>query len=288
MDACDESYAYCHRLAQQAASSFYFSFRFLPPAKRDAMCALYAFLRRTDDLVDAEQSVEVRRAALNQWRQSLHRVQQQQFDDPILPALADTMTRYQIPAEYLETVVDGVEMDLDRPRFQSFSELEQYCYRVASVVGFACLHVWGFHGAGALQPAHQCGLAFQMTNILRDVKEDAQAGRVYLPLEDLRRFGCDVDALGSGVCDDAFRQLMRYEVERTEQFYRAAADLNRWVEPDGWRVLGAMTNTYRALLAEIKRRDGDVLSSPVRISRWRKLRIATRWTLLPVRARAAW
>ena len=270
------SYAVCHRITRRAAQNFYYSFLLLPGMKRRSMCALYAFLRRTDDLADGDGPVESRRGALDAWRRSLDRALAGSFDDPLLPALADTVSRWSIPQVYLHDVLDGVEMDLEDRGYDTFDELELYCYRVASAVGLACLYVWGFDGESALEPARKCGIAFQLTNILRDVKEDLQRGRVYLPAEDLRRFEYSVDDLKRGVRDERFRALMRFEIERAEQYYRQGAALRNHLHVQSRPVFVAMTGMYRALLAEICRRDGDVFSGPIRLSRWRKIRIAGR------------
>jgi phytoene synthase len=199
---------------------------------------------------------------------------------PILPALADTMARFSIPPACLHAVIDGVTMDLDGRTYETFDELCGYCEKVASAVGVACIHVWGYRDHAALEPARRCGIAFQLTNILRDLKEDADRGRVYLPLEDLRRFGYTREELQRGVRDARFRALMRFQIARAEQFYHDALELKRWLTPDGQAALGAMTGIYRELLDEIKRRDGDVFSGRVRVSGWRKARIAAWWLLV--------
>ncbi len=279
----DASYAACHRIARRAAKNFYYSFLLLPRAKRRSMCALYAFLRRTDDLVDEEGPVELRRRRLDAWRRSLDRALAGSFDDPLLPALAHTVARWNIPPVYLHDVLDGVEMDLDDCCYETFDELELYCYRVASAVGLACLYIWGFDGEKACEPARKCGIAFQLTNILRDVKEDLQRGRVYLPAEDLRRFGYSADELKRGVRDDRFRALMRFEIERAEAYYREGAALHGHLHVQSRPVFVALTGMYRALLAEIRRRDGDVFSGRICLSPWRKIQIAARaWWRSPV------
>jgi phytoene synthase len=270
----EASYAHCRTLARRAATNFYLSFFTLPKAKRQAMYALYAFLRRTDDLGDNAEPLETRRAALMQWRTSLERSLAGEFDSPLFPALADTVARYDIPPEYLFAAIDGVEMDLNGGYYETFDDLCSYCHKVASVVGLACIHIWGFRGPEALEPARKCGIAFQITNILRDLKEDAATGRVYLPQQDLHRFKYSNDDLRNGIRDGRFRALMHFEIERTESLYREAAELARWLEPDGRKVFTAMVGIYRGLLDEIKRRDGDVFSSRVRLSTWHKLRIA--------------
>lgn len=273
------SYADCRRVARRSGSSFYYSFLLLSKRKRQAMCALYAFLRRTDDLVDGESQIDGKREALANWRASLLAALKGRFDDPLLPALADVAHSYTIPAEYLTAAIDGAEMDLARVRYETYEQLERYCELVASMVGLACLRIWGCHEPDAEGPARSCGLAFQMTNILRDLGEDAARGRVYLPQEDLDRFGYTVDDLRAGVRDERFRRLMRFEIDRNERLYAGGAQLVRWLGPTERRVFGSMTAVYRGLLAEIKRRDGDVFTRRVRLSNWRKMRIATRFLL---------
>jgi phytoene synthase len=212
--------------------------------------------------------------ALCAWRLSLRSALAGAIDEPLLPALIDTVRSCRIPVDYLHAAIDGVEMDLDQRCYGTFAELEQYCYRVGSAVGLACIHIWGFRSAAALAPARQCGIAFQLTNILRDLKEDADRGRVYLPTEDLRRFEYSVDDLRRGVRDERLRALLWFEIERAENFYRQAAELDRWLQPDARRIFAAMMATYRALLTEIKRLDLDVLLARARLSPWRKLHIA--------------
>ncbi len=279
-DELDHSYHLCTRLTRQTATNFYYSFLVLPSAKRRSMCALYAFLRRTDDLGDNRQPADVRRSSLEAWRRSLTAALDGHYDDPLLPALVDTVVRYQIPTVYLHDCIDGVLMDLDERTYETFDDLADYCYHVAGVVGLSCIHIWGFTGGeAAFEPARRCGVAFQLTNILRDLQEDALMGRVYLPQEDLRRFQYTADDLRAGVRDDRFAELMQFEIARAEQYYVAAAGLMPHLSADGQCVYGAMTDIYHGLLVEIKRRDGDVFSRPVGLSTWRKLSIALRWLL---------
>ncbi|HEX7377696.1 MAG TPA: phytoene/squalene synthase family protein [Pirellulales bacterium] len=277
MTSLSTSYTACRRLARRSARNFYYSFLVLPREKRRAMCALYAFSRLTDDLGDNREPVATRRLALAAWRRSLDRGLRGDFDAPIFPALADTVARYQIPPRYLHELIDGVEMDLNDGHYQTFDELSGYCYKVASVVGLSCIHIWGFRDERAFTPAIQCGIAMQLTNILRDLQEDAACGRVYLPREDLERFGYTAHDLRGGIVDERFRDLMRFEVSRAEELYLAAAELADWLSPDGRAVFGAMTGIYRGLLDEIKRADGDVFGRRIRLTTWRKLRIAGRW-----------
>ncbi len=176
-------------------------------------------------------------------------------------------------------MIDGVEMDLTPRRYETFDELERYCERVASAVGLACIHIWGFRGPEAFEPARQAGVALQLTNILRDLKEDAAAGRVYLPLADLRQCGYAEKDLLAGTANERFFDLMRLEIERAKQFYRGAAGLRDWLEPDGRRIFGLMTATYRRLLQQIERRPADVLRRRVRLGSMTKLRLFARWML---------
>jgi 15-cis-phytoene synthase len=200
---------------------------------------------------------------------------------PLLPALADTVCRFQIPHEHLSAVIDGVEMDVAGQRYETFEELERYCERVASAVGLACIHIWGFRGPEAFEPARQVGIALQLTNILRDLKEDAAAGRVYLPLADLQSCGYSLDDLQAGIANDSFRRLMQFEIDRAKLFYRGGAELWNWLEPDGRRIFGLMTTTYWRLLERIERRPADVLRRRVRLGFFTKIGLFARWTLAP-------
>ncbi len=197
----------------------------------------------------------------------------------MFPALVDTVARYGIPHEYLFGCIDGVEMDLTERTYASFADLEDYCYHVASVVGLACIHIWGFSDPAAIAPVRDLGVAFQLTNILRDLKEDAERGRVYLPEEDLRRFGYSRDDLGRGVRDSRFRDLMNFEIARAEEFYKRGAALLPYVSRDSRAALRAMTGIYHGLLGEIRRRGGDVFTERVRLDALRKAGIAA-WSLV--------
>jgi phytoene synthase len=278
------SYRYCEVLARREAGNFYPAFRVLPRPQRLAMCALYAFLRIADDLSDEPGPTDEKRRRLIDWRRGLDGVYHGRCSHPAHPALEHTLFLYDIPREYLEAVLDGVEMDLEPVAFATFGELRVYCYRVASAVGLACIHIWGFRGERAKLHAEDAGLAFQLTNILRDLGEDAARGRVYLPREDLDRFGYPWEKLQRGQRDDAFRSLMRFQVERARAYYEAAWPLVPLLAPPGRAVFLAMARTYRGLLEAMERRDYDVFSSRVRVSRWRKLL----FTALALPARWGW
>jgi 15-cis-phytoene synthase len=293
-DALEASYAFCRQVSRRAGSSFYASFFLLPREKRRAMEALYAFMRHTDDLVDDTCGAGVppalalaggtpapqRREAIATWRVALQQSLRGEVPlPPLLPALADAVRRFHIPHEHLLAVIDGVEMDLTPQRYETFDELERYCERVASAVGLACIHIWGFRGAEAFEPARQAGVALQLTNILRDLKEDATAGRVYLPLADLRQCGYSEEELSAGTANDAFLDLMRLELERAKQLYCGAARLGDQLTPEGRRIFGLMTATYRRLLERIERRPADVLRRRVRVGSLARLGLFARWML---------
>ncbi len=278
--AVGDSYSYCQSLARRTGRNFYFSFLTLPRRLFRDMCVLYAFMRHTDDLGDSgERSVPERRTALEDWRAALEAaLQGQPSDSRILPALADVTLRHGIPSEYLHDVISGVESDLSPRKFQTFPELSQYCYQVAGAVGLCCIHIWGFRGEEARARAIDCGLAFQLTNILRDLGEDAHMGRVYLPQDELQRFGYTEDDLRNGVQDERFRALMQFQVAQARQYYASAAELHHFVSPAGRPVFSAMFRIYSALLGEIEKRNYDVFTRRIRVSSPRKLAIA--WTSL--------
>jgi len=274
----DESYAYCVQLSRRTAKNFYYSFLALPSERFQAMCALYAFMRLCDDLGDDPQKLPAEREAnLSLWQEDLERaLGGEATRHPVFPALCDIVRRYRIPTEYLFAVIRGVRMDLGPVHLRTFAQLEDYCYHVAGVVGLCCVHVWGFDDPRALQAAIPCGLAFQLTNILRDLKEDAALGRIYLPAEDLERFGYTADDLRQGCRDERFRQLMQFEVQRTRGYYAQAQELFTYLHPEGRPVLEAMFRIYGGLLDEIERRQFDVFSRRIQLSTWRKLCVAAR------------
>jgi phytoene synthase len=275
------SYTYCERLARREAGNFYHAFRLLPCAQRRAMCALYAFLRIADDLSDAPGPPEAKRGPLEEWRRQLDGALAGVYVHPLHPALHHAVATWDIPRAYLHAVIDGVCMDLDTFRYDTFADLYRYCYRVASAVGLACIHVWGFTHEKAKEYAEAAGIAFQLTNILRDLGEDAARGRIYLPREDLERFGYREESLCRGQRDGPFRALMGFETGRAYSYYERALPLTGLLAPAGRSVFLVMLRTYRSLLDAIVRRDYDVFSRRVRLSPWHKLWLAAQ--ALPVR-----
>jgi phytoene synthase len=245
------------------------------------MCALYSFLRVTDDLSDGPGTPAEKRGPLADWRRRLDQALKGQYSHPLHSAFHHTMSVHGIPREYLEAVLDGVAMDLEPVVYATFADLYGYCYRVASAVGLACIHIWGFQDAQAKKYAESSGIGFQLTNILRDLGEDAARGRIYLPQEDLDRFGYTADQLRQGQQDERFRDLMRFQVERARGYYEAAGPLRDLLAPPGRAVFLVMSRTYRGLLEAIERRQYDVFSRRVRLSLGYKLWLAAR--ALPVR-----
>jgi 15-cis-phytoene synthase len=275
------SFAYCERLARRAAANFYHAFRILPTDQRRGMCALYAFMRVADDLADEPGPAAAKRTALETWRRQFGDALGGIYQHPLHPALHETLTRYDIPRDYLDAVLDGVCMDLDTDRYETFADLHRYCYRVASAVGLACVRVWGADGGDAEPYAEAAGIAFQLTNILRDLAEDVRRDRVYLPQEDLRRFGYSEEDLRVGKRDERFRALMQFQVARAYSYYEHAGPLAKLLPPAGRAVFLVMLRTYRGLLDAIVRRDFDVFSDRVRLSKLHKLWLAA--GALPVR-----
>lgn len=271
-----ESYRHCAHVAKTQARNFYYSFVTLPPDRKAAMCAIYAFMRYSDDVSD-EAAADVSKAdEMRMWRAALERAFAGDYGDSlILPAFHDTVLRYHIPARYFHELIDGTEMDLIQNRYETWDDLRLYCHRVASVVGLVCIHVWGFEEANgkALRSAEACGLAFQLTNILRDIKEDAERNRIYLPQEDLRRFGVTEEDLKQGRVNDSFRALMRFEAERARGYYREAETLRSLVHKPGQPTLAIMIGIYRGILESIEHANYDVHTRRARVSTPRKLSI---------------
>lgn len=288
------AYSVCRGITRSNAKNFYYAFLVLPKRKRESLCAVYAFMRRCDDIADdAALSVEERRYKLDVWLDALHRVQQgEPSDDPILLALTDTQRKYTIPAGLLDELAMGTAMDLDPEasgsenripsgasvpelavQYQTFDDLKLYCYRVASVVGLVCIHIFGYRDPAAEALAERCGLAFQLTNIIRDVKEDAAMGRVYLPEEDLAKFGLSAGELLSAPDLARFRPLLAMEADRAREYYQAGDQLNSYISEDSQPALWVLVNIYRKLLEKIAQREYDVFSGKVSLTVSEKLRI---------------
>jgi 15-cis-phytoene synthase len=291
LDQLETSYRFCATVTGQSGSSFTPAFRLVDPRRRRAMETLYAFTRHTDDLADSSDPVDSRRAALAQWREALEKrvpATPEYRSDPlwIFPALRETIDRYSIPIEHLRAVIDGVELDLVPGRFATFEASADYCHKVASAVGLACIHIWGFSDPRALDLARQCGLAFQWTNILRDLKEDIADGRLYLPLQDLREAGYEESQLAASVDNGAFRRLIQIELERAKAFYHEGAELINYLNRPGRRIFGMMMSVYWRLLRQIENDPGQIFHERIRLGRSTLVRQGLRWALLPTRRNA--
>jgi len=264
MIAVEQSYDYCRRVARTRAKNFYYSFLLLSAQQRKAMCAIYAFMRYCDDLSDEPGAT---RAAVERWRGELEDALEGRFSGhPVWPAFHHTVRRFGIPHDYFRTMIDGVVSDLEPRCFETFDQLERYCYQVASVVGLTTIHIFGFDTPTALPLAEKCGLAFQLTNILRDIREDAERGRIYLPAEDLRRFGVTEEDLRAGNRSPAFLRLMRYQAARARACYEESRPLLDLIHPRSRRSLWALIAIYSRLLERIESTGYDVFSRRVRLS----------------------
>jgi 15-cis-phytoene synthase len=254
------SYRQCRQLAQQTARNFYYSFMVLPRPKRSAMCALYAFMRGTDDIGDSVAPIEQRRQALRDWRCQLEEALAGRMPPDLWwMALVDTIRQYAIPVERLHEVIDGVTSDLDTCRYATFQDLYGYCYRVASAVGLACLPIWGASDPRAAQPAVACGIAFQLTNVLRDLVEDYGRNRIYLPQEDLDRFGVTEGMIAARRPTPQLENLVAFEIDRARGYYRTSLELATYLPPTGRAILSVMYGVYGGLLEAIAKRPMGIL-----------------------------
>lgn len=276
------AYSVCRGIARSAAKNFYYAFLVLPRPKSQALCAVYAFMRRCDDITDDPAlPVFERRQKLATWLDAFHRASAGfPTDDAVLMALADTQRRYNVPTELLDQLAYGTETDVededqllceaDSPiltvRYQTFDELRRYCYAVASVVGLVCIRIFGYRDKAAEPLAEKCGLAFQLTNIIRDVKEDAAMGRIYLPQEDLEKFGVAAADLKAGVDTAKLAPLLKFEADRGREFYRAADQLIPLIDEDSQPALWTLVTIYHRLLDRIAERHYDVFSRKVSLS----------------------
>ena len=284
-----DSYAACHQIARSAHSSFYPAFFLLPKAKRDGIVALYAFMRLIDDVADDSGHLITKQRNLAHWRAALDEAvtgESQAFDGTaarplpenvlpgeheVLPALVDTMRRYKMPARYLHDQISGAEMDLTIKSYPTFDRLREYCYRVAGTVGLTCTHIFGFKDPRALDLAERLGLAFQLTNIIRDVHEDYLLGRAYIPDEDLVRYNVSPEDFGRSEATLGVRELLRFEAERAWQCYEEGAELLDLIDADSRGALWLLVHTYSALLARIESLDFGVFGDRVRLSKPEKM-----------------
>ena len=269
---------YCQQKAAKSGSSFYYSFMFLPPERRQAITALYAFCREVDDVVDECHDLSLAQTKLEWWRQEVGRVYNGTPTHPVGLALKDVIKGFRLPQEQLLEIIDGMAMDLSQTRYLDFKGLQLYCYRVASVVGLLAAEIFGYQDRQTLKYAHDLGLAFQLTNIIRDVGEDARRGRIYLPIEDLQRFNVPAKDLLEARYSEQFRALMAFQAERAEKFYDQAFAQLPAVDRKAQRPGLVMAAIYRTLLREIARDGFMVLDRRTSLTPLRKVWLAgTTW-----------
>lgn len=284
MDAgqVQKSRDFCREVTRREAKNFYHGLKLLPEPKRSAMYALYAYMRMVDDIADDEsqgRTVAQRKADLDQWEKLTREAIAAAGGDGavprghiVWPAFSAMVRTYGVPVKVFEDMIAGQRQDLEPVAIPTFEGLYEYCYRVASVVGVASLYVWGFEGGEeTLKLGVDRGVAFQLTNILRDLREDSARGRCYVPADELAQFGVTAAEIGRGVVTPAFEALMRFQVERAEAFYARSAPLEGKVQMDSRPTLRAMTLIYHGLLRQIAERPARVLKERVRLSTWAKL-----------------
>ena len=265
---------YCQQRAAASGSSFYYSFLFLEPRRRQAITALYAFCREVDDVVDECPDAELARTKLDWWRGEIAALYVGRPSHPVTQALAGSLKEFHLPQEQLLEIIDGMEMDLDNARYADFKALHLYCYRVASVVGLLAAEIFGYRERQTLKYAHDLGLAFQLTNIIRDVGEDARRGRIYLPQDELARFGVTESDLLNANYSESFRRLMQFQVERAQATYQQAFAQLPAADRKAQRAGLVMAAIYRATLNEIVHDDFRVLDQRISLPPLRKLWLA--------------
>jgi phytoene synthase len=283
----DRAYAHCRAIAKREAKNFYYAFVALPTARRNAICAIYSFMRTADDLADDESiRIEERRRNLNTWMAAWHEAANGAASvDPVFMAVRDAVTRFNIPLSLLEELVAGVTMDLEHETadapdtYATFAQLYRYCYLVASVVGLVCIRIFGYTDERAEKFAEETGIAFQLTNILRDVAEDASRNRVYLPLDELAAHGVSLESLlrlapGAPPKENE-RELLKSIADRAEEYYKSAEKLLPLIAPESRPALRVLVSIYHALLKRIVAADYDVFTHRASVPTAQKLAIMT-------------
>jgi len=290
------AYAVCRGISRRAAKNFYYGFIVLPSEKRNALSAVYAFMRHADDIADEPGDPQQKRQKMTDWLEAAEAVfDGKPTDDPVLLALGDSQKRFKIPPELFEKLVYGTSLDLEissnsgEPAVvcQTFDDLKHYCYYVASVVGLVCIRIFGYKDSKAEFLAEDCGVAFQLTNIIRDVKEDASMGRIYIPQEDLERANLSAaNFVPARLQDSAQAQQLRpaleFEAERARKYYESAKWLMELIEEDSRAALWVLVEIYSRLLKKITERNYDVFTERVRLTTWEKLKVLSRGFLLRI------
>ena len=272
----NEAYNICSNTTRNEAKNFYYAFLTLPRMKRRAIYTIYAFCRLCDDIADGDSGIEEKLQHIRCVRHNLEMVDFDESREPVYIALSDVITQFNIPVEYFNSLLSGMEMDLSKARYENFSELEEYCYRAASVVGLMCIHVFGIKDARAEECAINLGKAMQLTNICRDVRDDFQLGRIYLPADEMRRFGYSEELLESLQVTHEFTELMKYQIARARSYFVDGMRILDYLERDARVCTSLLGNLYVALLDRIERNGYDVLTTRISLTLPEKLFLLAR------------
>ena len=272
----ERAYEHCRQVTRSRAKNFYYAFRTLPARKRRAVYAAYAFCRICDDIADGDRPLDEKRRLFSDTRQLLRQSHDGTVAHPVFAALGDTAAAFDIPAHYFEEVIEGVEMDLASRRYQNFDELRTYCYKVASTVGLICIEVFGYKHPIAKEYAVDLGLAMQLTNIMRDVKEDAQRGRIYIPLDEIASSGYSEPELDNGVVNEAFRNLMRLQAERARRYFTSGRHLIPLLAPQTRACPAVLLAVYSGILNRIEASGFNVFQQRIGLSSTEKLLLMAR------------
>jgi len=269
----ESAYEECRAITRREAKNFYYAFLTLPPARRRAISVIYAFCRHCDDSVDVQGPTEDKLTALAQIQDDLAKSYRHSATTPIFLALDDVAQRYEIPQAHFQDIISGVESDLVKNRYNDFEELRRYCYQVASVVGLICLQIFGYQDPQAREHAIDLGLAMQLTNIARDVKEDLEMDRIYLPQDEMARFGYSEQDLRAGVVNQGFIDLMRFQSQRAQGYFHSGFKLLPYLSRRSRACPAVLGQLYRKVLERIEAADYDVLHQRVSLSKGEKIRV---------------
>lgn len=274
------AYTKCESITKENASNFYYAFRTLPTEKRLAIYATYAFCRLCDDIADGEQPVNQKRKLLNQVRTDLLKKNSGTISDPVFIALHDTMSTFNIPISYFEQLIDGVEMDLTIDHYSNFEDLRKYCYKVASVVGLICIEIFSYSNPKARSYAIDLGIGMQITNILRDIREDFSNGRIYLPMNELDQFRYSKHDLSSNIMNEPFRNLLAFQIDRARSYFDSGINLIPLVSPNSRVCLSMLHGVYSRILDRIESNDYDIYTKRIGLKTSEKIFLMTKiWGL---------
>ena len=276
------AYEECRSITRREAKNFYYAFITLPAARRRAIYVAYAFCRHCDDSVDREDSMTEKLSTLGALHRGLEQTYSGHANEPVFMALADVAERYDIPQEYFREVLSGVESDLVKNRYEDFDQLRRYCYQVASVVGLICLQIFGYKDAAAKDHAIDLGLAMQLTNIARDVREDLDLGRIYLPQDEMARFGYSEEELQAGVVNEPFTELMRFQTQRARRYFRSGFQLLPYLSLRSRACPAVLGRLYHKVLDRIEDAGYDVLHHRIALSKPEKVRVTAQTWLASV------